>query len=134
MSYVPETLRKLARRFGATPFETIDVEKALGLKRSYVKNLMGQLKARRWITAKPHPSTRRRRVYAINYDAVGEVAVGGRLLGVELGEYVAFVNHRVIDHDPDLQRLTQRVMKSHRPEQVFITNMGTPKERISIGF
>lgn len=134
MPYLPETLRRLARRFGAKPFEARDVEKALRLKPSYVRNLMSELKARRWITAKPHPLTRRRKVYHINYDAVSEAAVGGRLLGVELGEYVAFVDRRVVDHDTDLQRLAQRVLKSHRSEEIFITNMGTPKERISIGF
>lgn len=127
-------MRKLARRFGAMPFEARDVEKAFGLKPGYVRNLMGQLKAKRWVEARPHPATRRRRVYTINYDAVGDVAVGGRLLGVELGRYVAFVDRKVVDHDHDLQRLVQRVLKSRRPEEIFITNMGTPKERISIGF
>lgn len=116
------------------PFEASDVEKAFGLKPSYVRNLMGQLKARRWVEARPHPATRRRRVYNINYDAVSDVAVGGRLLGVELGKYVAFVDKKVVDHDHDLQRLVQRVLKSRRPEEIFITNMGKPKERISIGF
>lgn len=134
MSYLPETLRKLARRFGAEPFEARDVEKALGLRPGYVRNLMSLLKGRRWIMAKPHPSTRRRRLYTVNYDAVSEATLGGRLLGVELGEYVAFVNRRVVDHDADLQRLTQRVLRSHRPGEIFITNMGTPKERITIGF
>jgi len=73
MTYVESAYGRLLKRFGGRPFRAEDVEKALGLRAGYVKNLLSELKRKGWISSTPDPEEARRTIYRLDLAAAGEV-------------------------------------------------------------
>ncbi|MGQ9514451.1 MAG: hypothetical protein ACUVTL_05310 [Thermoproteota archaeon] len=136
MAYLDDAYGRLLKSFGGRSFGSKEVAKALGLRPGYVKNLLSELRRRGWISAMPDPSDARRAIYRLDLAAAGEVDsdLAQSMLGEHIGEYVLLVNGAIVDKDGDVQRLLKRALKRYKPEQIFITSAGRPREIVTIGF
>jgi len=136
MTYLDETYGRLLKSFGGRPFRSKEVTEALRLRPGYVKNLLSELRKRGWVSAMPDPTEARRTIYRLDLAAAGEVesAPVQSMLGEHIGEYVLLVNGAIVDKDGDVQRLLRRALKKYKPEQIYITSAGRPKEIVTIGF
>ncbi|MCX8183789.1 MAG: MarR family transcriptional regulator [Crenarchaeota archaeon] len=133
--YLENAYSGLLRKFGGRPFRLEEAARALGVKPSYMKNLLSELKRRGWLISKPDPEDARRAVYNLDLTFISEMKteVGSTITSHE-GEYVLFVNGRIVDKDHDVQRLLRRALKKHKPDEIYITNVGRPRELVTIGF
>jgi len=136
MSYLESAYGRLLRKFGGKPFSSEEVAEALGLRPGYVKNLLGELKRRNWLSSTRDPREARRVIYRLDLAAASEVNTDPvqSMLGDYIGEYVLLVNGRIVDKGADVQRLLRRALKKYRPEEVYITSAGRPKEVVTVGF
>ena len=135
MAYLETVFLKLLDVFGGGEFKARDVSRKLQLKASYVKNLLSQLRKRGWIITRHDPESRRKRLYRLDLGAIegARLGAGSRYLSDYRGEYVAFLGGKAVDHDADLQALTRRVLAKYPLDELFITNVGQPKELMRIG-
>lgn len=136
MVYLENAYERLLRKFGGRPFRSGEVAEALGLKPSYVKNLLSELKRRNWISSMPDPTEARRTIYRLDLAATSEINASGvrSMLGEYSGEYVLVVNGKIIDKSTDIQRLLRKALKKYKPGQIHITTVGRPKEIVTVGF
>ena len=136
MTYLDDAYGRLLKSFGGRPFRLNDVSKAFGLRPGYVKNLLSGLRRRGWVSTMPDPTEARRTIYRLDLAAAGEVdsTPVQSMLGEHIGEYVLLVNGAIVDKDEDIQRLLRRALKKYKPEQIYITSAGRPKEIVTIGF
>ncbi|MEM3469928.1 MAG: hypothetical protein QXZ36_04190, partial [Thermoproteota archaeon] len=114
----------------------VEAAKALGVKPSYMKNLLSELRRKGWLISKPDPNDARRAVYNLDLTVISEMkreGVGSAITSYE-GEYVLFVNGRIVDKDYDVQRLIRRALKKYKPGEIYITSVGRPRELVTIGF
>ncbi|MEM3956885.1 MAG: hypothetical protein QXO47_01645 [Thermoproteota archaeon] len=134
--YLENAYSRLLRKFGGSPFNIEEAAKALGVKPSYMKNLLSELRRKGWLISKPDPNDARRAVYNLDLTVISEMkreGVGSAITSYE-GEYVLFVNGRIVDKDYDVQRLIRRALKKYKPSEIYITSMGRPRELVTIGF
>ncbi|MEM2945387.1 MAG: hypothetical protein QXI87_03460 [Thermoproteota archaeon] len=134
--YLENAYSRLLRKFGGSPFHIEEAARALGVKPSYMKNLLSELRRKGWLISKPDPNDARRAVYNLDLTVISEMkreGVGSAISSYE-GEYVLFVNGRIVDKDYDVQRLIRRALKKYKPSEIYITSMGRPRELVTIGF
>ncbi|MEM3660538.1 MAG: hypothetical protein QXU11_09025 [Thermoproteota archaeon] len=134
--YLENAYSRLLRKFGGSPFNIVEAAKALGVKPSYMKNLLSELRRKGWLISKPDPEDARRAVYNLDLTVISEMkreGVGSAISSYE-GEYVLFVNGRIVDKDYDVQRLIRRALKKYKPSEIYITSIGRPRELVTIGF
>ncbi|MEM2057537.1 MAG: hypothetical protein QXO76_04720 [Thermoproteota archaeon] len=134
--YLENAYSRLLRKFGGSPFNIEEAARALGVKPSYMKNLLSELRRKGWLISKPDPEDARRAVYNLDLTVISEMkreGVGSAISSYE-GEYVLFVNGRIVDKDYDVQRLIRRALKKYKPSEIYITSMGRPRELVTIGF
>ena len=136
MTHVELAYERLLRRFRGKPFNFQEALESLGLKSSYVKNLLSELGKKGWLHSTPDPAEARRVIYRLDLAAAGEVNSENvqSMLGEYMGEYVLLVNGRIIDKDDDIQRLLRRALKKYKPSEIYITSAGRPKELVTVGF
>ncbi|MEM2049711.1 MAG: hypothetical protein QXZ11_01145 [Thermoproteota archaeon] len=134
--YLENAYSRLLRKFGGSPFHIEEAARALGVKPSYMKNLLSELRRKGWLISKPDPNDARRAVYNLDLTVISEMkreGVGSAISSYE-GEYVLFVNGRIVDKDYDVQRLIRRALKKYKPSEIYITSVGRPRELVTIGF
>jgi len=136
MTYLDDAYGRLLKSLGGRPFRLNEVVEALGLRPGYVKNLLSELGRRGWVSTMPDPTEARRTIYRLDLAAAGEVesVPVQSMLGEHIGEYVLLVNGTIVDKDEDVQRLLRRALRKYKPEQIYITSAGRPKEIVTIGF
>lgn len=133
--YLEKAYSRLLRRFGGRPFRLEEAAKALSVKPNYMKNLLSELRRRSWLISKPDSNDARRAVYILDLIAISEMETEmSSMISNHEGEYVLFVNGRIVDRDYDIQRLIRRALKKHKPNEIYITNIGRPRELVTIGF
>lgn len=134
--YLEKAYSRLLRKFGGSPFHIEEAARALGVKPSYMKNLLSELRRKGWLISKPDPNDARRAVYILDLAVINEMkteGVGSAISSYE-GEYVLFVNGRIVDKDYDVQRLIRRALKKYKPGEIYITSVGRPRGLVTIGF
>jgi len=136
MTYLDDAYGRLLKIFGGRPFKLGEVIEALGLRPGYVKNLLSELRRRGWVSTMTDPTEARRTIYRLDLASASEVdsAPVQSMLGEHIGEYVLLVNGAIVDKDGDVQRLLRRALKKYKPEQIYITSAGRPKDIVTIGF
>jgi len=126
----------LLRKFGGRSFHLEEAAKALGVKPSYMKNLLSELRHKGWIISNPGSNDARRAVYNLDLAVISGMKtekVGLTISSYE-GEYVLFINGKIVDKDHDIQRLIRRALKKYKPEEIYVTNVGRARELVTIGF
>jgi len=136
MPYLEAMYENLLRTFGGRPFRSKQVAEALRLKPSYVKNLLSELRRRGWISSMQDPAEARHTIYRLDLAAASEINTGGvqSMLGQYIGEYVLLVNGKIVDKNADIQGLLRRALRKYKPEEIYITNAGRPREIVTVGF
>jgi len=136
MTYIDDIYGRLLKSFDGRPFRLKEVTESLRLRPGYVKNLLSELRRRGWVSTMPDPTEARRTIYRLDLAAANEVdsAPVQSMLGEHIGEYVLLINGAIVDKDEDVQRLLRRALKNYKPEQIYITSAGRPKEIVTIGF
>ncbi len=133
--YLENAYAVLLRKFGGRPFHLEEAAKALGVKPSYMKNLLSDLRRRGWLISKPDPNDARRAVYNLDLAVIsGMKTEVDPTISSHEGEYVLLVKGRIVDKDYDVQRLLRRALKKHKPGEIYITSVGRPRELVTIGF
>jgi len=129
--------------FGAEPFRPRDLVDRLGYASGYARNFLSQARRQELIIVEQN-KVKKEKKFRLNPNVVREVVMkGGRekeelldALGLHTkyrGQYVALKGFKVVDHDPDLQRLGDRVFPHiDAPDGIVITNVGRPKKFIAI--
>jgi DNA-binding MarR family transcriptional regulator len=134
--YLENAYTALLRKFWGRSFHLEEAAKALGVKPSYMKNLLSELRRKGWLISNPDSNDARHAVYNLDLAAISGMKtekVGSTISSYE-GEYVLFVNGRIVDRDYDIQRLIRRALKKYKPEEIYITNVGRARELVTIGF
>jgi len=134
--YLGNAYTALLRKFWGRSFHLEEAAKALGVKPSYMKNLLSELRRKGWLISNPDSNDARRAVYNLDLAAISGMKtekVGLTISSYE-GEYVLFVNGRIVDRDYDIQKLIRRALKRYKPEEIYITNVGRARELVTIGF
>ena len=136
MTHVELAYERLLRHFQGRPFNFQEAVECLGLKSSYVKNLLSELGKKAWLHSTPDPAEARRVIYRLDLATAGEVNSENvqSMLGEYMGEYVLLVNGRIMDKDDDIQRLLRRALRKYKRGQIYITSAGRPKELVTVGF
>jgi hypothetical protein len=133
--YLENAYTVLLRKFGGRSFRLEEAAKVLGVKPSYMKNLLSELRRRGWLISKPDPNDARRAVYNLDLAVISKMKTEvGSTISNHKGEYVLLVNGRIVDKDYDIQRLIRRALKKHKPGEIYITSVGRPRELVTIGF
>jgi DNA-binding MarR family transcriptional regulator len=134
--YLENAYMVLLRKFGGKSFCLEEAAKALGVKPSYMKNLLSELRRRGWLISNPDSNDARRAVYNLDLAVISGMKTektDSKISSYE-GEYVLFVNGRIVDKDHDIQRLIRRALKKYKPEEIYVTNVGKARELVTIGF
>lgn len=136
MTHLELAYERLLRHFRGRPFNFQEALESLGLKSSYVKNLLSELGKKGWLHSTPDPEEARRVIYRLDLAAAGEVNSENvqSMLGEYMGEYILLVNGRIMDKDNDIQKLLRRALRRHKPGEIYITSAGRPKELVTVGF
>ncbi|MGB9717952.1 MAG: hypothetical protein ACPL4E_05860 [Thermoproteota archaeon] len=133
--YLENAYAVILRKFGGGPFRLKEAAEALGVKPSYMKNLLSELRRRGWLISRPDPDDARRAVYNLDLAVISEMKSGvSSTISNHEGEYILFVNGKMVDKDYDIQRLLRRALKKHKPGEIYITSVGRPRELVAIGF
>jgi hypothetical protein len=131
------------RRFKWEPFRSRDLVEKLGYASGYARNFLSQATRQGLLIAESRRGSREK-TFRANPNVVREIVLKGGKEKEELlealglhsryaGEYVALRGFKVVDHDPDLYRLGERILSNaEAQEELVITNVGVPKKILTI--
>jgi len=134
----------LLRAFRLHPFALEEATKRLRYSERYLRNVVSSALERGILLSSPAAPDRRRRQYRVSWRALREEMLKGgeardrvvHALGLEPGyegKYVALVDGVVVDFDDDLLALTDRVADRYPAEALLVTNVGEPRQPLTMG-
>lgn len=140
-----DTYVKIWDIFFFNDFTSDDIGERLGFRRGYVTNLVSELMRHGYLSSRTDEKDRRRRLYRLELRVLDEVLSSElsperkdletlRLFKSYLGEYIAIVDKKVVDHDEDLQALAKRIIGKYPLGALYVTCVGTPRRTSILEF
>lgn len=131
-------------KFKKKSFGIEDIEKLTGITKNSARNIIGELSSLGVITSTSSPSDKRKNIYTLSWryivnklkhpdDDFDKILEMMDLHEFD-GYYIALQNFDVIDKDPSVTTLTQRLWNLFPSEEIVIVPIGSPPEVFTIEF